>query len=244
MKDKTLYVFDMDDTLIETVKLSDIVNVENYKIKTEDENIKEYIKKIKGIFYSLFSKELCFEKKDDSIIILDCGTKKAIGVEYLDLIQDITSEQLQQVSLKDSTKKYLLRVIEEKNGFLVLKPFPGFYDTKETLGNKINQKIVSIYESVENKMILTGRNERMRQDVEEKLKVLKISKPNFGLYLFPGGCNTIVNYKIKTIEDSILDNGWKEIHFFEDKEEWLEKAFIEITDKFSEIKFHKHLVII
>jgi hypothetical protein len=127
---------------------------------------------------------------------------------------------------------------------LVLKPFPGFYDTKETLGNKINQKIVSIYESVENKMILTGRNERMRQDVEEKLKVLKISKPNFGLYLFPGGCNTIVNYKIKTIEDSILDNGWKEIHFFEDKEEWLEKAFIEITDKFSEIKFHKHLVII
>jgi hypothetical protein len=242
MEDKTLYVFDMDDTLLETPRLSDVVNVENGEIKTGNENIREYIKKLKGIFSSLFFKEICFGKSNDFIVILNCATNKPLGSEYIDSIQDLDSQKLSKAGLKNSTKKDLLRTIEEKNGVLVLKPFPGFYDAKETIGTIINPEIIPIYKSAKNKMIITGRNEKMRQDIEGRLTELGIGVPNFGLHLFQGGSNGISAYKVKVIEDTIIANGWEEIHFFEDRADWLDKAEKEITEKFPEIKFHKHLV--
>jgi hypothetical protein len=242
MEDKTLYVFDMDDTLLETPRVSDFVDVENGEIKTSDENIKEHIKKIKGIFSSLFFKELCFEKSNDFVVILDCGTKKPFGTEQLDYIQDLTPEQLQQAGLKNSTKKDLLRAIGEEKGVLVLKPFPGFYDAKETIGTIINSDVIPIYKAAKNKMILTGRGEKMRQDIEEKLNEIGLGIPNFGLHLFPGGRYGIAEYKVKVIEDSITANGWEEVHFFEDRQDWLEKAATEVVQKFPNVKFHKHLV--
>ena len=89
---------------------------------------------------------------------------------------------------------------------------------------------------------VNGRSEKMRQDIEKKLKELGLGVPNYGLHLFSGGNKSISDYKVKVMEDSIIANGWSEIHFFEDKEDWLEKASVEIVNKFPGIKFHKHLV--
>jgi hypothetical protein len=240
--EKIIKIFDLDDTLLKSILLSDLVNVENGEIKTSNENIKEYTKKLKGIFSSLFFKEICFEKSNDFIVILDCATKQPLRSEYIDFIQDLDSQKLSKAGLKNSTKKDLLRTIDEEKGVLVLKPFPGFYDAKETIGTIINPEIIPIYKSAKNKMILTGRNEKMRQDIEGKLVELGIGVPNFGLHLYQGGSNGISAYKVKVIEDTIIANGWEEIHFFEDRADWLDKAEKEITEKFPKIKFHKHLV--
>lgn len=242
MENKELYVFDMDDTLISTPRLSDVLNVENGEIKTEDENIKKYIIKIKNAFSSLFFKEICFKKSNDFILILDCRTKNSLGSEFVGYIQDLTPEQILKAGLKNSIKKELLRSIDEKNGVLVLAPFPGFYDKKETVGQNINQEVIGVYKSAKNKMIVTGRNEEMRKEIEDRLLEIGIELPNFGLHLFSGGSVGIAAYKVKVIEDSIIANGWDVIHFFEDKKDWLEKAYNEITEKFPEIKFYKHLV--
>jgi len=242
MEDKTLYVFDMDDTLIETPRLTDFVSVENGQIKTENENLKEVIEKIKGIFSSLFFKEICFKKSNDFIVVLDCRNKNPLGSEQLDFIQDLTPEQLQNAGLKNSTKKELLRTLGEENGVLVLNPFPGFFDAKETIGTLINPEILSIYKAVKNKMILTGRKEILRKDIEQRLKEVGIDAPNFGLHLFLPGRVSISEYKEKIIQDSIINNGWSEIHFFEDREDWLDKIAAKISEKFPDVKFHKHLV--
>lgn len=239
---KEIKIFDLDDTLVKSILLSDLLNVENGEIKTTDENIRKHIEKLKGIFSSLLFKEICFEKSGDFIVIMDCGTKKAFGSEQLDYIQDLTPEQLLKAGLKNSTKKDLLRAIGEESGVLVLKPFPGFYDVKETIGTIINPEVLPIYKSAKNKMILTGRSEKMRQDIEERLKELGLGTPNYGLHLFPGGSKGIADYKVKVIKDTIVANGWTEIHFFEDRSDWLEKAAIEIENEFPNIKFHKHLV--
>lgn len=242
MSDKTLHVFDMDSTLIETPKMHDIVDVdENGQIKTDNENIKRFIEEgLKGYFLSLFFKEICFKKSDGLIIILDCETKAPLGTKQLDFIQDLTPKQVQDAGLKWAVKKTLLKSIGEKNGILYLEPFPGFYNEKETLGTMINPKIIPVYNAAKNKMILTGRNEKMREDVEENLKNLSIEIPNFGLHLYSAGKLSIPEYKEKVIQDSILENGWEEIHFYEDKQDWLEKVAAEVTEKFPEIKFHKH----
>jgi hypothetical protein len=242
MEDKTLYIFDMDNTLIETPKFVDFVNVENGEIKTENENIKEYINKLKGIYSLLLFKEICFKRSGDFIVVVDCRNAKEFGKEQIEIINNLTLEQFQKVGFKNSAKKELQRAFEIKDGLLVLREFPGFYESENTVGDIVVKRILSIYSSVKNKMILTGRKEKLRGKIEERLKELNIEMPNFGLILFPSGSMSIPEYKIKAIENTILENGWKEIHFFEDRAEWLNKAAVEISKKFPEIKFHKHLI--
>ncbi len=89
-------------------------------------------------------------------------------------------------------------------------------------------------------MILTGRNEKMRQDIVNRFRELNIPLPNYGLHLFPGGNQGISIYKSKVIEDSIEKNDWEEIHYFEDREDWLNQAATTISEKFPNVKFHKH----
>ncbi len=230
----------MDGTLLDSPKVSDFLDIENGQIITDDENIDANIKKITNIFSLLFFKQLCFEKRGDFVVVLDCITKSPICSEYIGFVQDLTEENILKSGLKNSIKKYLLLSIGEESGYLVLKPFPGFYDKVETIGNAINTEIISDYNSAKNKMVVTGRSEKLRKDVNLKFKELGLVFPNFGLYLFPGGKNSISEYKIKVIQDSIFDNEWQEIHYFEDREDWLERAFSEITEKYPKIKFHKH----
>jgi hypothetical protein len=239
---KKIKIFDLDDTLIKPIYFYEFINIENGQIQTENEDIKNYIKKIKNIFYLLFAKELCFEKNNDFIIILDCRNKKPLGGEFLDFIQDLSLEKLKEVGLKFSIKKDLLRALEEKNQVLNLRPQPDYYNNNETIGIKVNNEIFEIYKNCENKMIVTGRGEKMRLAIEQRLKDLKIEFPNYGLHLFPGGSKGIADYKVKVIQDSIINNGWEEVHFFEDRNDWLEKAYIETIEKFPGVKFHKHLV--
>ena len=92
-------------------------------------------------------------------------------------------------------------------------------------------------------MIVTGRNEKMRPEIVQNFKNLKIPMPNFGLYLFTGGNVGISAYKIKVIEDSIINNQWDEVHFFEDRKDWLDNAESEILKKFPYIVFKKHLIV-
>ena len=82
----------------------------------------------------------------------------------------------------------------------------------------------------------------MREDVEKNMENLGMQMPNYGLHLFPGGGKAISEYKIKVIEDSIIANGWEEVHFFDDRLDWLTKASDEITTMFPNIKFYKHFV--
>lgn len=243
MENNTLYIFDMDDTLLKVPKLADFVDIENGQIKTTYEQIDKYIDRVKGFFLSIFSKELCFEKGSDCIIILDCRTGKPIGAKYLDFIQDLTPERLASVGIKNSTKNDLSKVIEQEDDKLVLKSFPGFYSIKETIGHEKNKDVYSAHKLAKNKMVISGRSEKLRPDIEEKFEIIGIEKPNFGLHLFPGGSKTIAEFKTNTIADSIVNNGWEEIHFFEDKKEWLDKAYNEITQKFPEINFIKHLIL-
>jgi hypothetical protein len=242
MESKTLYAFDMDDTLLETPKLSSIVDVEGGEVITSNENIKEYVKKIKGIFLSLFFKEICFEKSNDFIVIVDCKTKNRFGSEYVDFIHDLTPEQLKNAGLKNSTKKDLIRTIGEENDVLILKPFPGFYDDEQTLGTLLNPEVFSVYKQAKNKMIVTGRKESLHQNVESNLLNLGVEIPNFGLHLFPGGQQSIVQYKTKVLINSTIANGWDEIHFFEDRVDWLDIVEKGVLQEFPSIKFYKHLV--
>ena len=141
MKKKVIHIFDMDDTLIETPLFVDFVSFENGQIIANNENVEKHIQKLQGAFLTLFAKELCFERSGDSILAINCKTKKPFGAEQLDYLHDLTPEQIQGAGFKKSLKKDLLRAFTEESGLLILKPYPGFYDAVETLGFKINTEI-------------------------------------------------------------------------------------------------------
>ncbi|MFA5067957.1 MAG: hypothetical protein WC466_08015 [Candidatus Izemoplasmatales bacterium] len=243
MEGKTLYIFDMDDTLLKTPKLFDFVNVNNGDIVTDDTNVQDAVKKLKSFFWSIFFKNICFEKKDEEIFVVDCESKRKLGSEYIGFIEDLSQENVMNSGEKSSSKKNTLRIVGEKDGNLIVRQIPGFYNKKETLGNIINPDVFKIYKSAKNKMIITGRNEELREDIIQNFLDNGIDLPNFGLYLFKGGRKGISDFKVETIINTIKENNWEEIHFFEDRQDWLNKAEQEVVNFFPKIKFHKHLVV-
>ena len=73
-------------------------------------------------------------------------------------------------------------------------------------------------------MILTGRDEQLRSQIEENLRELGVEYPNYGLKLFKQGRDSIKQFKTDTILKSISENNWKEVHFYEDRQDWLNFA--------------------
>ena len=91
-------------------------------------------------------------------------------------------------------------------------------------------------------MILTGRKVELKPFIESRLKELGLELPDFGVHCFPGGSISIQNFKTQTILDSINTNNWSEIHFYEDRKDWLESAKIAVMDNYPDVVFYPHLI--
>lgn len=50
------------------------------------------------------------------------------------------------------------------------------------------------------------------------------------------------DYKKEVILNTIEENMWSEVHFYEDKESWLYSAQAAVNERFPEVKFFPHLI--
>ena len=189
-----------------------------------------------------------------------------------------------------------------KNGVVVLEPFGGFHGATKTVGSKVNPQVISIYNSVDNKMILTGREDdtvgfekfkkkkeavikkvtdkwhdtvaraktpeekavkmakpnqsdhikaqiedkksklvNMKSFIANRLKELGIEYPNYGLVLYDGN-GGIPKFKSKAIESVIKNNGFQEVHYYEDRKVWLDAAESHLKTVLPEVKFIPHFI--
>jgi len=236
MPSKELHIFDMDDTLLWTPYFSDFVETDDRGVIDITKEFSEYFKKIKSYFTIIFSKEIFFVKSGDFIVLYDAKYKKPLTAEYVGYIQDLNPEAIVSYGLKRRVWKEMLRMFEDKDGFLVLKPFPGFHSDPNTLGKKINDSVYRIYKKAYNNMILTGRGESMRKEIEDNLKEIGIEMPNQGLELYHGN-EGIQKFKVDTVLNSIEENGWEKVFFYEDRKDWLEAVENAVREKYPEVKF-------
>ena len=241
MSDKTIYIFDMDDTLLTTPTFADFVKTDEHHIVDISGDFNEYFIKLKGLFSILFSKEVYFVRSRDYIVVYDFKTKSPLGSEYIGYFQDLDKDKIQAAGFKTSVLKELPRMFDVKGGMLILQPFPGFHGDPKTLGNSINEEVYSFYKNAANKAILTGRDEKLRPDITKRLSELGIELPNYGLFLYSGHMGVSM-FKIQVIEDLIRKNGWTEVHFFEDRKDWLDKAAEHVHTVFPNVLFHKHFI--
>lgn len=239
---KVIHVFDMDDTLLSTPTFSEFVNADKDGVVDISGNFSQYLQKIKNYIYILFSKEIYFVKQGDFIVVYDNKTKKPIGNEFYDFIQDLTPEQIDIANLKKGALKELLRAFKVKDGHVVLESFPGFHSDPTTIGKNSNNEVIMDYNNAMNKMILTGRDEKLRSNIETRLEDLGIEKPNYGLMLYPGGSAGIKQFKIDTILNSIKNEGWDEVHFYEDRKDWLDSAKEAVELTYPNVRFVSHYI--
>ena len=50
------------------------------------------------------------------------------------------------------------------------------------------------------------------------------------------------SHKKEVILNTIEENMWSEVHFYEDKESWLYSAQAAVNERFPEVKFFPHLI--
>jgi len=258
MNKTTLSVFDLVDTLLITPTFSDFAekdqdNIVNTEVpiypETDEkreanfnERFKEFLNKIKSFFYIVFSKEIYFKTIGDFIVIFDAKTKAPLSLDYISYIQELNPDSMASYGLKRGSVKDLIRAIGEESGHVVIKNMAGFHENPDTVGASVNDEVFKAYANASNKMILTGRGTKLRGVIEARLKELGLDLPNYGLMLFPGSGQSVQTFKMDTILKTIEENGWDEIHFYEDRKDWLEAAQKAVQEKYPNVAFYPHLI--
>ena len=226
---KIIHIFDMDDTIFETPMFADLIQTNKGEVVDTSKVFEDYFLKVKNAFWEVLSKEVYFKRLGDFIVPFNSATNKPFSDGVLHYFH----------SSKDMNKLFL-----SQDGILALNSFPGFHKDQDTLGMNINEPIVKEYESADNKMIITGRGEEMRERIMSVLRYLDIDFPNYGLYLFYQSAKykNIEQFKVQTILNSIKEHNWDTVHFYEDRQDWLKAAETAVTELFPSVNFVSHLV--
>lgn len=220
-----LDIFDMDRTLINTPEFADFVkSSENGFIDTV-KHFSEHFATIKSLFWDIFMREVSFKKEGEHVVVLDGKNKSEFdGMQFSDM-----------VSKNQNVNKYL----ELDNDTVVVKHPSGFYADPDTLGYNVNNSIFNVYRKIKNKMILTGRGEKLRPEILKMLRFLNMTEPNQGLMLWPGKPK-IMEWKAQVIVKAASTSKWNEIHFYEDRADWLGYATEAMIKSYPNIKFVPH----
>jgi len=226
---KIISIFDMDNTLFETPEFAHLVKVDSNQMVNMDSNYKEYFMKVKSAFWDILSKDVEFKRSGDFIVPIN----KTTGKPFLDNILDYFIGNIEYK-----------RMFLSQNGTIVLNAFPGFHKDPDTLGLDLNEPIFKEYEEAENKMILTGRGEEMRDRITKILRYIDMDFPNYGLCLYRHNskANNIEQFKIITILNSIKEHGWDIVHFYEDRLDWLTAAKSAVNQTYPTVNFVAHFV--
>lgn len=249
---KRIDIFDMDDTLLYTPSFSEFTTEKEGLIDISGlDNTSEFLKKIKNIIFVIASKNIVFKKSGDYILIYDLEKKSFLKSDTLDFLTGKLSEfengkpeEFSKIyGIPKRNLKELINSVGVKNGLLYIKELKGFHANPDTIGKKVNEEIIDIYNSAKNKMILTGRDFSLKQKIEDRLKDIGLEYPNFGVHCFNQSLyKSIKDFKSKIIQEAIEENGFDEVHFYEDKKSWLDFAEMAIKQSHPEVRFYSHLV--
>jgi len=200
----TLYVFDLDDTLVETPRFEDLVI--------------EYLKENVTV-------------KD----ILDNSIKK-INVKLSDLNWEngrvYLDDPNSSITLQNNDKNW---VRKGKRVYLLTPDEFGIIDI--SLPTKIKE-LVNLYNSVENKCIVTARSEKIRNKIEKILNSFGIEYPNYGLHMYPH----INHYQVGTwkgnkIVEIVNNNKFNKVIFYDDNSRYIKSVNKVITEKLPNLDF-------
>ena len=214
----TLYIFDFDDTLVKSPSFEELVI--RY---LNGENLPEVERLVSRSLLHL-SKPL------DTPLIIENG--KIYIEDKLGLLEPKGNWVKKGIGLKMVTP----------NIFHSLDiSFPGLRLTDgEKKENFLNKPISNLYQSVENKAIVTGRMLKLEDKVINCLKNLGLGLPNHGLYCFPlkdDSSDRVAEWKAKKIVELIKKTGFKNAKFYDDRSKWVRRVVLEVNKQLPDVTF-------
>lgn len=157
---------------------------------------------------------------------------KSINVEKSQLkVQD------KRIYIEDPNKNYTENKnwVRKGNRLYLIQPDEFCY-LDESLPKKVKE-LFNLYNSVEDKCIVTARPESLRKKIEEVLSQFNFQKPRWGLHMCPDGRINAGQWKGNKIVEIAKTTGFQNVIFYDDNSKYIRGAKKVVNDKLPNLNF-------
>ena len=112
-----------------------------------------------------------------------------------------------------------------------------FHVSDISLPKSLKTEISDLYKSVENKCIVTAREESLRNKITNKLLDLGLELPKYGLHMAPIGTKNAGHWKGERIVEIINETGFQKAIFYDDNAKYIKRATKVVREKLPNFDF-------
>jgi len=196
----TLYIFDFDDTLVNSPSF--------------DKLAIEYL------------------KEDLTIKDLLIQSVNRIGVSLNDL-----KWQDGRIYILDPEKRYKEYANWVRKGDRLYMFTPNAFHLSDLSLPSTLKELSELYKSVENKCIITAREESLRGKITKTLLDLGLELPKYGLHMAPNGTKNAGHWKGERIVEIIKETGFQKAIFYDDNQKYIKRATKVVIEKLPNLDF-------
>jgi len=99
------------------------------------------------------------------------------------------------------------------------------------------KELSGLYKSVENKCIVTAREELLRDKITRTLLDLGLELPKYGLHMAPNGTKNAGHWKGERIVEIINETGFQKAIFYDDNAKYIKRATKVVREKLPNFDF-------
>jgi len=99
------------------------------------------------------------------------------------------------------------------------------------------KELSELYKSVENKCIVTAREESLRNKITRTLLDLGLELPKYGLHMAPVGTKNAGHWKGERIVEIINETGFQKAIFYDDNQKYIKRASKVVHEKLPNLDF-------
>ena len=114
---------------------------------------------------------------------------------------------------------------------------PNLFHISDISLPKDLKELSELYKSVENKCIVTAREESIRSKITNKLLELGLELPKYGLHMAPVGTKNAGHWKGEKIVEILKETGFQKAIFYDDNSKYIRKATKVVREKMPNIQF-------
>jgi hypothetical protein len=114
---------------------------------------------------------------------------------------------------------------------------PNLFHTSDISLPSTLKSLSKLYKSVDNKCIVTAREESIRDKITNKLLELGLEIPKYGLHMAPVGTKNAGHWKGEKIVEILKETGFQKAIFYDDNSKYIRKATKVVREKMPNIQF-------
>ncbi len=187
---------------------------------------------------------------DDTLV--NSPSFEELAIQYLTedvTIKDLLNQSVNRIGVSISDLKWQDKRIFVNDPNKTIKEFgnwvrkgdrvylvsPNLFHTSDISLPSTLKEMSNLYKSVENKCIVTAREETIRNKVTDKLLQLGLKLPKYGLHMAPKGSKNLGIWKGEKIVEILKETGFKKAIFYDDNPKYLKRATKVVKDKMPNI---------